>query len=83
MLLEIRAIIHFLWLKDLPNVEISRQIDSIYREAVIGFRATQNLTHRFAEGDHCLEDEHKASPPGLTEYMNAIPALLADDPYLS
>jgi hypothetical protein len=64
MSLGIRAVIHFIWLKDLPNVELSREIDSIYGEAVIGLRATKNLMHRFAEGDHSFEDEPRASRPG-------------------
>jgi hypothetical protein len=39
--LEIRAVIHFLWLKNLPNPEISHKIDPIYGAGVIGLRAMQ------------------------------------------
>jgi hypothetical protein len=35
MSLEIRAVIHFLWLQKLPNVAISRNIDAVYGESVI------------------------------------------------
>jgi hypothetical protein len=42
MSLEIRTAIHFLWLKDLPNAVISREIDSVYGERVIGLRVIQS-----------------------------------------
>jgi hypothetical protein len=50
MSLEIRAAVHFLWLKDLPNAEISREIDSVYGKEVIGLIAIQKWTHRFKDG---------------------------------
>jgi hypothetical protein len=33
---EICAVIHFFWLKSLPNPEISHEIDSVYGTAAIG-----------------------------------------------
>jgi hypothetical protein len=42
MSLEIRTVIHFLWLKKLSNVAISRDIDPVYGAGVVGLRAIQN-----------------------------------------
>jgi hypothetical protein len=39
MSLEIRAAVDFLWLKDLSNAEISREIDSVYGKEVIRLMA--------------------------------------------
>jgi hypothetical protein len=83
MSFEIRAVIHFLWLKNLPNAEISHEIDSIYGEGVIGLRAIQKWTYRFEEGDHGLDDGPRTGHPRSTKYVNVIRVLLVDDPYLS
>jgi hypothetical protein len=83
MSLEIRAVIHFLWLKNFPNAEISREIDSIYGEDVIGLRAIQKWTHRFEDGDHSLDDRPKTGRPRSIKHVNAIRVLLVDDAYLS
>jgi hypothetical protein len=83
MSLEIRVAIHFLWLKNHLNVEISRKVDSIYRELVIGFRDIQKSTHCFEESEHNLEDEPKLDCPRSTEHADAICVLLTDDPCLS
>jgi hypothetical protein len=83
MSFEIRAVIHFFWLKNLPNAEIFREIDSIYGEGVIGPRAIQKLTHRFEDGDHSLDDGPRTDRHRSTEHVNAIRVLLVDDPYLS
>jgi hypothetical protein len=81
--LEIRVVIHFLWLKDFPNVKISHKIDSIYGEMVIILRSIRNWMHYFAEESHSLEDTPRTDCPRSIKYMDAIRALLTDDPYLS
>jgi hypothetical protein len=82
MSLEIRAVVHFLWLKNLPNLEISHKIDSIYGSGVIGFMVIQKWMHRFEEGEHSFEDEPRHSCSRSTKHVDAIRALLADNPYL-
>jgi hypothetical protein len=83
MALEIPTIIHFLWLKNLPNPEISHKIDSTYGAGFIWLRAIQKLTHRFEEGGRSLEDEHRSDHPRSMEHIDAIRAFLADDPCFS
>jgi hypothetical protein len=83
MSLEIRAVIHLFWLKNLPNSEISHKIESIYWAGVIGLRDIQKWTHRFEDGELSLEDEPRINRLRSTEHIDAIHALLADDPHLS
>jgi hypothetical protein len=52
--LEIR-VVHFPQSKDVPNAEISREINPIDREGVIGLRAMQQWKHCFKDSDHSLE----------------------------
>jgi hypothetical protein len=83
MSLEIRVVIHFLWLQKLPNVAISRNIDVIYGEGFIEIRTIRKLTHHFEEGDDSLEDELRPDRPRSTKCYNAIRSLLDENPYLS
>jgi hypothetical protein len=81
MSLEIRTAIHFLWLRDFSNVAISREIDSIYGEMVIEFRAIRKWTHRFEDSGHSLEDWPRTDRSRSNEPMGAIHMLLVDDLY--
>jgi hypothetical protein len=81
MSLEIRIAIHFLWLKDFSNAVISREINFIYGETVIGFRAIQEWTHCFEDSDHSLEDEPRTDRSRSIEPVDAIHALLVNDLY--
>jgi hypothetical protein len=83
MLLEIRAVIHFLWLKKFPNPEISHKIDSVYESVIIWFRTIQKWTHRFEGGEHSLEDEPRPGHPRSAQYVDAIRVLLVNDTYIS
>jgi hypothetical protein len=82
MSLEIRTVIHFLWLKNFHNPEISQEIGFIYGASVIEPRIIQKWMHRFEESEHSLEDGSKPNRPRSTEYVDTIRALLADNPYL-
>jgi hypothetical protein len=42
MSLKIRSVVHFLWLKDILNAEISREMDSVYGEGVVRLRASES-----------------------------------------
>jgi hypothetical protein len=81
MSLEIRTPFHFLLLKDFSNAVISREIDFIYGETVIGFRTIQKWTHRFEYSDHSLEDGPRTDRSRSIEPVGAIHALLVDDLY--
>jgi hypothetical protein len=63
MLLHIRSVMHFLWLKDFPNAEISRAIDSVSGEVAIRLRAIQMWMQGFEDGDHCFEDGPRNDRP--------------------
>jgi hypothetical protein len=80
---EIRAVIHFVWLKDVRNAEISRETEAVDGEGVTWRRAIQKWTRRFEDGDHSLEDAPMTRRPRSTEHVKAIRVLLADDLYLS
>jgi hypothetical protein len=43
----------------------------------------QKWMYCFEEGEHSLEDESRPDCLRSTEYIDAIRALLANDPYLS
>jgi hypothetical protein len=81
--LEIRPVIHFLWLQKLLNVAISCNIDTVYGEGIIGLRVIQKLTHCFEEGDDSLEDELRCNRLRSTKYCDAIRTLFKEKPYLS
>jgi hypothetical protein len=59
MSLEIRVSICFLWLKNLPNLEISHKINFRDGTSVIRLRATQKWMHSFGEGEHSPEEDPK------------------------
>jgi hypothetical protein len=70
-------------LQKLPNVAISRNIDAVYGEGVIWFRAIQKWMHRFEEGNDSLEDELRPCCLRLIKYFDAIRTLLDENLYLS
>jgi hypothetical protein len=47
---------HFLWLKGLTAVEISREVGDVYGQAVLSLRTVEGWLARFAAGDETLED---------------------------
>jgi predicted transcriptional regulator len=83
MLLEIRAVIHFLWLQKLSNVVISRNVNYLYGEGIIWLRTIQERTHRFEESDDSLEDTLRSGRLRSTKYCDIIRTLLDKNTYLS
>jgi hypothetical protein len=44
------VVIHFLWLKNLTAVQISRELDEIYGQAALSLRTVERWLARFAAG---------------------------------
>jgi hypothetical protein len=74
MLIEICAVTHFLWLKNLANPEISHEIDFLYEVSIIVLSVIQKWTHCFEQGQHRLEDGPGRVVPSqlnmLTHFMH-------------
>jgi hypothetical protein len=83
MTLEIRSVIHFLWMEGRFNGEITARIHARYGEDSISLRSIQNKTRHFASGDHTLEDGPWAGRSRSTEYVDEIRRLLEDNPFIS
>jgi hypothetical protein len=51
MSLELRTVIHFLWLKHTPNQAILSELEEVYGKDVISLRAVEKWTTAFY-GEH-------------------------------
>jgi hypothetical protein len=83
MTLEIRGVIHFLWIYGGSHGEIAARVHTRYSEDSIRLRSIQNWTRPFASGDHTLEDAPRAGRPRSTEHVDEIRWLLEDNPFIS
>jgi hypothetical protein len=83
MMLEIRGVIHFLWIYGGSHWEISARIHTRYSQDSIRLRSIQNWTRPFASGDHTLEDAPWAGRLHSTEHVDEIRRLLEDNPFIS
>jgi transposase len=83
MTLEIRGVIHFLWMEGGSNREIAVRIHARYGNDSVSIRTIQNWTWRFASGDHTLEDAPPAGRHRSTEHVDEIRWPLEDDPFIS
>jgi hypothetical protein len=83
MSVEIRSVMHFLWLKGLTAVEISREVCDVYGQAVLSLRTVETWLARFAARDETLEDLPRNGRPRSDSNIVLITQLLTDDPYLS
>jgi hypothetical protein len=83
MSVEIRSVMHFLWLNGLTAVEISREVCDVYGQAVLSLRTVERWLARFAAGDETLEHLPRSGRPRSDSNIALITQLLIDDPYLS
>jgi hypothetical protein len=83
MSVEIGSVMHFLWLKGLTAVEISREVGVVYGQAVLSLRTVERWLARFAACDETLEDLPRSWRPRSDSNIALITPLLTDDPYLS
>jgi hypothetical protein len=83
MSVEMRSVIHFLWLKNLTIAEISREVDDVYGQGAPCLRIVQRLVAGFATGEDGLEDRARSDRPRSDQTIGLIAQLHVDDPYLS
>jgi hypothetical protein len=77
------VVIHFLWLKSLTAIKISRELDGVYGQAVLSLRTVERWLAHFAAGEEGLEDLPRSRRPRSDENSALITQLLADHRYRS
>jgi histone-lysine N-methyltransferase SETMAR len=83
MSLEIRAVIHFLWLKQASNQAIHSEIEDVYGRDVITLRTIEKWTAAFAGGRTELADLPRSGRPRETANIDAVRDLVDGEAYLS
>ena len=83
MEIEIRSVIHFLFLKGHSNKEIHKEIILVYGNVVIKLMTVQKWTKRFGEGDYSLDDKPRGDRLVKNELVDKIKNMLKEEPYLS
>jgi hypothetical protein len=66
------VVIHFLWLKSLTAVEISRKLVEVYGKAVLSLRTVERWLAGFAAGEEGLEDLLRSDRPRSDENIALI-----------
>jgi hypothetical protein len=83
MSLELRAVMHFLWLKRAPREAIHCELEEVYGKDVITLRTIKKWTAT-VEGRHTdLADWPRSGRPHDTGKVDAIRALVESEGYLS
>jgi hypothetical protein len=72
MSVEIRSVIHFLWLKNLTIAEISREVDGVYGQGAPCLRTVQRLVAHFAASKKGLEDRPRSGRPRSDQNIGLI-----------
>ena len=80
---EIRSVIHFLWMKGYQNQTIYQEICSVYGSNAISLRSIQDRTKRMKEGDHSIFDRIRTGRPKKSELIPKIRKFLEGNPYAS
>jgi hypothetical protein len=83
MSVEMRSVIHFLWLKDLTIAKISREIDDVYGQGAPYLSTVQRPVARFTAGEERREDRPRSNPSGRDQNIGLIIQFLVDDLDLS
>jgi hypothetical protein len=66
-------VIHFLWLKSLTAVEISRELDEVYGKAVLSLRTVERWLARFAAVRRVSKNFPGAVGPVQTRILLLLP----------
>jgi hypothetical protein len=83
MSLEIRAVIHFLWLRHTPSQAIHSEFGEMYATEVMRVPGLEKWTNVFESGRIELLDLPKSGSPSGTEKIEAVRALTETRRYLS
>jgi hypothetical protein len=77
MSLELRGVIHFLWLKNTPNQAIVSELEERYSEDVITLRDAEKWPAALDGECTKLADLHRSGRPRDTGKVDAVHALIA------
>jgi histone-lysine N-methyltransferase SETMAR len=83
MSLEIRAVIHFLWLKELPNQAILAEMHDTYGPEAVTLRTIERWTADFIAGRTELADLPRSGRPRDTGHVGRVRELIESEGYLS
>jgi predicted XRE-type DNA-binding protein len=83
MSVELRAVIHFLWLKHTPNQAIHSELQQVSSTDVITLRTIETWTATFEDGRTGLADLPRSGSTRDTANIDAVRALIESEAYLS
>lgn len=81
--LEIRSVIHYLWIKGYKNLDIYEEICNVYGSNIISLRSVQDKTKKMNEGTYTIFDQQRSGRPKKLELIPKIQNYLDDNPYTS
>lgn len=80
---EIRSVIHFLWMKGCKNQTIYQEICSVYGTNSISLRSIQDRTNKMKKGTHSIFDQNRTGRPKKSALIPQIQNYLKENPYSS
>jgi hypothetical protein len=83
MSLEIRAVIHFLWLKQTANQSILSELENVYGGDILILQAIQNWTAAFDGGWRELDNLPMSEQPHDIKNIDAVRSLIEEHGYRS
>jgi len=83
MQVELRSVIHFLYLKDFKTTDILLELEHVYGEASVTLRAVQQWVKAFQEGRTELNDLPRPGRPRDPTNIAKIRDLIQENPFLS
>ena len=82
-LIEIRAVINFLWKKNMNNEAIFSEIINTYGPESISLRAVEKRTKDLRDRNSSIFDKPRSGRPKMNDLDEPIQQLLTEDPYIS
>jgi hypothetical protein len=83
MQIEIRAVIHFLWLKRYRNTDILSQLEDVYCQGVMTLKTVERWTKAFLEERTTLNDSPTPGWPSRNDVTDAVKQIIHDDRFFS
>jgi histone-lysine N-methyltransferase SETMAR len=80
---DLRVVLHFLWLKELPNKDITEELNNVYGEGTISLKTVQKWTKRFNDGHEGFDDYARSGRPKSDELIPIVAHMLEKEPFLS
>jgi hypothetical protein len=76
MSLQLRTVIHFVWLKHTPKQAILSELEEVYGKDVVSLPAFEKWPAAFHGGGTELADLLRSARPRYTGKVDAVPALI-------